>query len=95
MAEADFSNETEQELRIHTNRGGDRVFDNAREMLLFTKETASDMASLTVIFEEAANAAADWTFMARSMGAMNDMAWQLEQALEILCAAEEQRRKEA
>lgn len=93
MAEADFSNSTKQEFRIHTNRGGDRVFDNAREALFFAKEVASDLASLTVVFEEGANA--DTVFMTRSLGAINDMAWQLEQALEILCGAEEQQRKGA
>ncbi|KFL24324.1 Uncharacterised protein [Ralstonia pickettii] len=95
MAEADFSNATKQELRIRTNRGGNRVFENAREMLFFAKETASDLASLTVIIQEATDAQAEPGFLARSIGAMNDMAWQLEQALEILCAAEERQRKGA
>lgn len=42
MAEADFSNATKQELRILTNRGGNRVFVTASELLYFAKETASE-----------------------------------------------------
>ena len=91
MAEADFSNATKQELRIRTNRGGDRVFDDARETLFFARETASDLASLTAVFQESTDA--EQADLARSIGAMNDMAWQLEQALTLLCSAEEQQRK--
>ncbi|CAJ0699216.1 hypothetical protein [Ralstonia wenshanensis] len=91
MAEADFSNETTQQLRILTNRGGNRVFDDAREALFFARETASDLASLSAVFQESTDA--EQVDLARSIGAMNDMAWQLEQALTLLCTAEEQQRK--
>ncbi|KJJ95046.1 hypothetical protein UB44_23300 [Burkholderiaceae bacterium 26] len=92
MAEADFSNAIKQELRIRTNRGGSRLFENTNEMLFFARETATDLASLTAVLEGAADA--EPGFLARSIGTMNDIAWQLEQALEILYAAAEQKRKE-
>lgn len=92
MAEADFSNATKQELRILTNRGGNRVFVTASELLYFAKETASDLTALTSVIQDVD---ADLPDISRSIGAMNDMAWQLEQALDLLCTAEQPQRKGA
>lgn len=73
------------ELRITTNRGGDRVFLDQQQLCEFTKATSEDLATLTAIVEKSE---CDSYFISQAVGLLNDLAFQLQQSVELMCGAD-------
>ncbi|WP_034192208.1 hypothetical protein [Burkholderia cenocepacia] len=99
MADADFTAgaaattshraATQTEMRIVTARGGSRVFSNIDEVRNFSKATADDLAALTLIMTESN---ADYGFVEQMWGLANDLAFQLQQSIGLVCEAESSNR---
>jgi hypothetical protein len=70
------------DLRVTTNRGGARVFMDLRQLREFSIETARDVATLTAIVEASE---ADESFIKQTLGLLNDLSFQLQQAVELIC----------
>ena len=70
------------ELRISTNRGGTRVFLDLREVREFSRATAEDLATLTAIVEDSS---LDTSFVTIALGLLNDLAFQLQQSVALVC----------
>lgn len=79
---------SEPELRITTNRGGDRVFRDLRQLREFAVETSKDIANLTVILQESES---DDGYISKILGLLNDLSFQLQQTVELICEAEVRR----
>ncbi|WP_105771303.1 MULTISPECIES: hypothetical protein [Burkholderia] len=99
MADADFTAgaaattshraATQTEMRIVTARGGSRAFSNIGEVRSFSKATADDLAALTLIMTESN---ADYGFVEQMWGLANDLAFQLQQSIGLVCEAESSNR---
>lgn len=95
MAEADFTaagfatdtreSPSQTEMRIVTARGGSRVFPDLNEVRAFSRATAEDLAALTVIMTDAN---ADSPFSEQMWGLANDLAFQLQQSVALMCKSE-------
>ena len=95
MAEADFTADGcaadtcefpgPGEIRIVTARGGSRVFGDLPELRVYSKATAEDLAALTLIMTEAN---ADSPFSEQMWGLANDLAFQLQQSVALMCGVE-------
>lgn len=72
-------------LQIATNRGGRRVFLDLREVREFSVETSRDVATLTAIIQDSES---DEGYIAQTLGLLNDISFQLQQAVELICDAE-------
>jgi hypothetical protein len=72
------------DLQITTNRGGRRVFSNLREVREFSVEVARDVAMLTAVLQDSTS---DEGFVMQTMGLLNDISFQLQQAVELVCEA--------
>lgn len=70
------------ELRITTNRGGDRIFLDLRQLREFSVETADDLATLTAVIGDSN---LDAGFVMQTIGLLNDLAFQLQQAVALMC----------
>jgi len=70
------------ELRISTNRGGARVFLDLREVREFSKATAEDLATLAAVIEDSS---LDTSFVNITLGLLNDLAFQLQQSIALVC----------
>lgn len=73
---------TSSELLIVTNRGGNRVFGSLQEVREFSASTSEDLALLTAIIEDTD---LDPAFAIRAVGLLNDLAFQLQQAVALAC----------
>jgi hypothetical protein len=76
---------SEIELSVTTNRGGRRVFEDIREVREFSVETARDLATLSAVIEDSK---LDEPFVIRTLGLVNDLAFQLQQSIELMCEAD-------
>jgi hypothetical protein len=77
--------EPQVELRIVTNRGGgSRVFSNLQELHLFSNEAARDVATLTAILMKSTS---DEQYIAQTLALVNDLAFQLQQSVELISEA--------
>jgi hypothetical protein len=72
------------DLQITTNRGGRRVFSDLREVREFSVEVARDVAMLTAVLQDSTS---DEGFVMQTMGLLNDISFQLQQAVELVCEA--------
>ncbi|CAG4891478.1 hypothetical protein [Paraburkholderia gardini] len=79
------SSQLQAELRITTNRGGARVFRDLRDVREFSMATAEDVAVLTAVIMEST---ADSGLVERTLGVVNDLAFQLQQSVALMCEAE-------
>ncbi|WP_157647215.1 hypothetical protein [Burkholderia ubonensis] len=94
MAEADstadigapnsFASATQTNLRILTNRGGNRIFQHATDLREFAQATAEDLAALTRVMKESRS---DSSFIEQMLGLANDLAFQLQQSVDLMCEA--------
>ncbi|WP_296226929.1 hypothetical protein [Ralstonia sp. UBA689] len=95
MAEFDSTNAAEHDLRIMSARGAHLVFSDKEEMMCYVRKTANALAELSAVLQAVdireTNTAPE--FVSGSIAVMNDMAWQIEQALDALWYEEEQQRK--
>jgi hypothetical protein len=73
------------ELRIVTNRGGARVFKDLREVREFATATSQDLAMLTAVVEAST---LDDSYISQMLGPANDLAFQLQQSVALICEAE-------
>ncbi|SOY56027.1 hypothetical protein [Cupriavidus taiwanensis] len=78
-------NRLTKELRIATNRGGSRVFSSLQEVREFARHTARDVACLTAVAQSSSE---DESFIVQMWGLVNDLAFQLEQAVDLIAGAE-------
>ncbi len=95
MAKADFTAgasattshvpAVQPEMRIVTARGGSRSFLDLHEVRNFSKATADDLAALTTIMTESN---ADYGFVEQMWGLANDLAFQLQQSVALMCGTE-------
>jgi hypothetical protein len=76
------------ELRIVTNRGGARVFKDLREVREFSAATSQDLAMLTAVVEAST---LDECYITQMLGLANDLAFQLQQSVTLICEAEVER----
>ncbi|NMV41846.1 hypothetical protein [Ralstonia insidiosa] len=74
-----------EEMRVTTARGGDRVFENLDEVRKFSKATAEDLAALSLVITESK---ADPTFSDQMWELANDLAFQLQQSVALMCEAQ-------
>lgn len=78
---------TKADLRILTNRGGDRVFLDQQQVRDFTEATSEDLATLTAIIE---NSDVDDSFISHALGLLNDLAFQLQQSVKLICTTNDE-----
>ena len=71
-------------LRITTNEGGDRVFQDMDELVVFVKNTASSVTCLLVVVLAAFSS--EEGFLEGALKVANDLAFQLEQAVDLLAS---------
>ncbi|KGS08609.1 hypothetical protein [Burkholderia sp. ABCPW 111] len=72
------------EYCIATNRGGARVFRNLIDAREFSVATASDLAALTAVIRASTE---DDGLIDQAWALVNDLAFQLEQSVAIVCEA--------
>jgi hypothetical protein len=72
----------QMDLRISTNRGGARVFQNLQEVREFSKATSDDLATLTAVVEDSD---LDTSYVIQTLGLLNDLAFQLQQSIALVC----------
>ena len=77
---------TSSELVITTNRGGNRVFSCLGEVREFSVAPSEDLALLTAVLEDSN---LDPAFVMQTHGLLNDLAFQLQQAVALACGTEE------
>jgi hypothetical protein len=70
------------ELRVATNRGGARVFQSLYEVCEFSRATSGDLATLTAVVEDSD---LDTSYVIQTLGLLNDLAFQLQQSVALVC----------
>lgn len=73
------------ELLITTNRGGNRVFSCLNAVREFAVATSEDLALLTAVIDDSR---LDPAFVMQTHGLLNDLAFQLQQAVALMCEAD-------
>ena len=71
-----------EEMRVITARCGVRVFWDLNEVSRFSKATAEDLAALSLVMTESK---ADATFSDQMWELANDLAFQLQQSVALMC----------